>query len=115
MALDTCSLEKACFRKFKISPKETMRIAEKLYTRGFISYPRTETNKFNPSINLSQIIRNLKGNAFGNIPYMVDRILQNGPDPRNGYKSDGAHPPIYALKPGYGLNVISIIFIDKYF
>lgn len=29
-----------------------MRIAEKLYTQGFISYPRTETNIFPPDFNV---------------------------------------------------------------
>jgi DNA topoisomerase-3 len=29
-----------------------MKIAEKLYTQGFISYPRTETNIFPPDFNV---------------------------------------------------------------
>ncbi|WAQ96032.1 TOP3A-like protein [Mya arenaria] len=45
-------LEKLASRKLRINAKETMRIAEKLYTNGFISYPRTETNMFTKEIDL---------------------------------------------------------------
>lgn len=55
-ALDTIELEKLGSRKLKISAKETMTIAEKLYTQGFISYPRTETNIFSKEINLRYLL-----------------------------------------------------------
>ena len=45
-------LEKLASRKLKISAKDTMKIAEKLYTQGFISYPRTETNQFPKELDL---------------------------------------------------------------
>lgn len=44
--------EKLSSKKLKINAKEAMKIAEKLYTRGFISYPRTETNIFPKDFNL---------------------------------------------------------------
>jgi len=43
-----------------------MEIMEKLYQRGILSYPRTETNCFNPTINLRNIVNELsKNEAFG--------------------------------------------------
>lgn len=50
--LDTIELEKLGSKKLKISAKQVMTIAEKLYQQGFISYPRTETNIFSPDVNL---------------------------------------------------------------
>lgn len=46
LPLDTVEMEKLVSRKLRIGAKETMKIAEKLYTQGLISYPRTETNMF---------------------------------------------------------------------
>jgi len=36
-----------------------MEIMEKLYNKGFLSYPRTETTKYNPTINLRDIVNKL--------------------------------------------------------
>jgi len=49
-------MEKISSRKLRIGAKETMKIAEKLYTQGFISYPRTETNMFPKDFDLATLI-----------------------------------------------------------
>ncbi len=71
-----------------------MKIAEKLYTSGFISYPRTETDSFSKRINLRSILDKLKGNEdyseyLGTMEYS---------HPRSGKKNDEAHPPIHPVK-----------------
>ena len=43
-------------RKLRISAKEAMQVAEKLYTSGVISYPRTETNIFPKELNLVPLV-----------------------------------------------------------
>jgi len=45
-----------------MSSAKTMEVAEKLYNKGFTSYPRTETNRFAPTINLHTIVRELSIN-----------------------------------------------------
>ncbi|XP_042293597.1 DNA topoisomerase 3-alpha isoform X2 [Sceloporus undulatus] len=97
LPLDTVELEKLASRKLKINAKETMKIAEKLYTQGYISYPRTETNIFPKDLNLPNLVQlqtpDPRWGAF------AQRILdQGGPTPRNGNKSDQAHPPIHPTK-----------------
>lgn len=39
-----------------------MKIAESLYTKGYISYPRTETNIYPKSFEFTKIIENLSKN-----------------------------------------------------
>ncbi|XP_053327854.1 DNA topoisomerase 3-alpha [Spea bombifrons] len=97
VALDTVELEKLASRKLKISAKETMKVAEKLYTQGYISYPRTETNIFPKDLNLTSLVeQQTQDSQWGNF---AQRILdRGGPTPRNGTKSDQAHPPIHPTK-----------------
>ena len=43
-----------------------MKIAEKLYTQGFISYPRTETNIFPKDFDLAALVqKQVNDNAWG--------------------------------------------------
>ncbi|XP_047024489.1 DNA topoisomerase 3-alpha [Helicoverpa zea] len=97
LPLDTVELEKLASRKLKINAKETMRLAEKLYTQGFISYPRTETNEFPKEMNLGQLVGQQTGDP--NWGAFAQNILDSGgPTPRQGNKSDKAHPPIHPTK-----------------
>lgn len=55
--MDTVELEKLGISKLRLSAKTTMQIAEKLYSKGFISYPRTETNKFPAGLDLKPLVQ----------------------------------------------------------
>lgn len=95
-AMDTVELEKTGSRKLRMTAKEIMTIAEKLYTQGFISYPRTETNKFSPDLKLRPLVEmQTQHPEWGDF---AQRVLQWGTHPRNGNKSDQAHPPIHPTK-----------------
>ncbi|XP_019609294.2 DNA topoisomerase 3-alpha isoform X1 [Rhinolophus sinicus] len=96
-ALDTVELEKLASRKLRINAKDTMRIAEKLYTQGYISYPRTETNIFPKDLNLTALVEQQTSDPRWGA--FARGILERGaPTPRNGHKSDQAHPPIHPTK-----------------
>ena len=101
LPLDTVELEKLASRKLKINAKETMRIAEKLYNQGFISYPRTETNVFPSSLNLNNLIQQQTVDA--NWGQFASNLLAEGATPRRGTKTDNAHPPIHPTKHTDGL------------
>lgn len=73
-----------------------MQAAEKLYTQGFISYPRTETNIFPKELNLQPLVQ--QQTESGNWGDFAQRVLQDGINPRQGKKSDQAHPPIHPIK-----------------
>ncbi|XP_043513149.1 DNA topoisomerase 3-alpha [Frieseomelitta varia] len=102
LPLDTVELEKQGSRKLHLSAKETMKTAEKLYTQGLISYPRTETNIFPKELNLVPLVSEQINNpAWGNF---AQQLLEKGPNPRQGKKSDQAHPPIHPTKYTDSLN-----------
>ncbi|KAM9843380.1 DNA topoisomerase 3-alpha [Aulostomus maculatus] len=98
LPLDTVELEKLASRKLRINAKETMKTAEKLYTQGFISYPRTETNIFPATLGLRPLVeQQIQSPTWGTF---AQRVLDQpgGPNPRQGKNSDQAHPPIHPTK-----------------
>ncbi|KMQ86449.1 dna topoisomerase 3-alpha-like protein [Lasius niger] len=96
LPLDTIELEKQGSRKLRLNAKETMRIAERLYTQGLISYPRTETNIFPKELNLAPLVeQQVNHQAWGNF---ARGLLESGITPRQGKKTDQAHPPIHPTK-----------------
>uniref|UniRef100_A0A1Y1LNG7 DNA topoisomerase n=1 Tax=Photinus pyralis TaxID=7054 RepID=A0A1Y1LNG7_PHOPY len=103
LPLDTVELEKTASRKLRINAKDTMKIAEKLYTQGLISYPRTETNIFPRELNLVPLVeQQTVDNRWG--PFAQRVLNEGGPNPRQGRKSDQAHPPIHPTKYANNLN-----------
>ncbi|KAL6425769.1 hypothetical protein ACFW04_009678 [Cataglyphis niger] len=96
LPLDTIELEKQGSRKLRLNAKETMKIAEKLYTQGLISYPRTETNIFPKELNLVPLVeQQVNHQAWGDF---AQGLLESGITPRQGKKTDQAHPPIHPTK-----------------
>ncbi|XP_043503570.1 DNA topoisomerase 3-alpha isoform X1 [Polistes fuscatus] len=96
LPLDTIELEKQGSRKLRLNAKETMKIAEKLYTQGLISYPRTETNIFPKELNLQSLVsQHTNSSIWGQF---AQRLMEDGISPRQGKKSDQAHPPIHPTK-----------------
>lgn len=96
LPLTTVELQKDCSRYFKMSAKRALDLAEKLYNKGFISYPRTETDKFAPAMNLSLIVsKQTYDSRWGSY---ANNLLSNGvTSPRNGSHDDKAHPPIHPV------------------
>ena len=50
-------MTKMASEKLHIPAHETMHLAEGLYSRGILSYPRTETNSFSRTIDLLSLVR----------------------------------------------------------
>jgi len=48
---NTTDLQAEAYTQFKFAPTQTMGIAESLYQQGFISYPRSSSQKLPPNIN----------------------------------------------------------------
>jgi DNA topoisomerase-3 len=105
LPLTTVKLQKIGTSKLRMSSHSIMSLAEKLYVKGFISYPRTETDQFDKTIDLKRLVGNLidfpDQRARDFIQNMVER--EGFEQPRKGNNNDHAHPPIHPVKLPQGL------------
>lgn len=79
--------------KLGMSAAQAMRIAEDLYTDGYISYPRTDNTVYPQSLSLRQILHNLEKTEFSE--YAKEILAQETLRPSRGRTTTTDHPPIY--------------------
>ena len=96
LPLTTVDLQMLGTRFLQMTSQDVMSVAEKLYQKGFISYPRTETDQFPKEFDFNAIIqRQTQGNAWG--PYAQGLLNGGFRTPRSGRRNDQAHPPIHPV------------------
>lgn len=94
LPLTTVELQKAGSRLLKLAPKKVLDISEKLYQQGFLSYPRTETDQYDPKFDfMSLIAKQTVDHAWGRFAQGLQEDGFN--TPRRGKNNDKAHPPIH--------------------
>ena len=62
IALNTVELMRVASSGLNMSPHHAMQLAEKLYTQGFISYPRTESTQYAENFDLRDVLRQQQNN-----------------------------------------------------
>src|SRR5918999_544581 len=77
-----------------ISPSRAARIAEDLYTDGYISYPRTDNTVYPRSLDLREVLGYLK-RVEGAGPYAERLLASDELSPTRGKRETTDHPPIY--------------------
>src|ERR687896_688541 len=77
-----------------ISPSRAARIAEDLYTDGYISYPRTDNTVYPRSLDLREVLGYLK-RVEGTGKYAEKLLAAENLSPTRGKKETTDHPPIY--------------------
>ncbi|XP_021624934.1 DNA topoisomerase 3-beta isoform X2 [Manihot esculenta] len=94
--LNTVNLLKVASSALGIGPQTAMQLAERLYTQGFISYPRTESTAYPSSFDFKSTLGAMSNNStWGNY---VRRLLADGyHKPRLG-TDVGDHPPITPIQ-----------------
>jgi len=99
---DLGGLQSEAYRLFGYIPSRTQRIAERLYLSALISYPRTSSQKLPSSLNFEGLISNLGRNP--NYRELANEILSSGRPlrPREGSKTDPAHPAIHPTGDLFG-------------
>ncbi|GLG93365.1 DNA topoisomerase 3-beta [Gryllus bimaculatus] len=95
-ALNTVELMRVASAGLGIGPHHAMQLAERLYTQGFISYPRTETTHYPENFDLTGVLKQQQHSSeWGK---EVREILSEGNyRPRKGHDA-GDHPPITPMK-----------------
>ena len=91
---DLTSLQLEASRTLRMDPSRTLAVAQSLYEKSYISYPRTSSQKLPPTLGLKRIIGDIAKNpnyaALAGILIKSERFT-----PRQGKKTDEAHPAIY--------------------
>ncbi|KAL8928129.1 MAG: hypothetical protein Q9172_001039 [Xanthocarpia lactea] len=96
LPLTTVELQKLGSRFLRMDSQRVMKVAEDLYTKGWISYPRTETDQFDQGMDLRRLVeKQTQDNAWG---HHAQELLNGAfKQPRGGRNNDQAHPPIHPV------------------
>lgn len=96
LPLTTVDLQMQGSRFLHLDSQTVMRVAEALYTKGWISYPRTETDQFHKDFDLQSLVRKqIEDHSWGQY---AQGLLDGGfRTPRSGRNNDQAHPPIHPV------------------
>ncbi|XP_043967800.1 DNA topoisomerase 3-beta-1 isoform X2 [Gambusia affinis] len=95
-ALNTVEMLRVASSALGMGPQHTMQIAERLYTQGYISYPRTETTLYHENFDLKGTLKQQINNTIW--AEEVKALLSTGINrPRKGNDA-GDHPPITPMR-----------------
>jgi DNA topoisomerase-1 len=83
--------------KMEIPPARAMKVAEDLYTDGFISYPRTDNTVYPRSLSLKFILEKLKESEFKKEAEEI--LAQERIRPSRGRTQTTDHPPVHPVAP----------------
>ncbi len=91
---DLTSLQLEASRALHMDPSLTLAIAQSLYEKAYISYPRTSSQKLPATLGLQKIISSLAKNpGYSSLANAL--IKEKRFKPHEGAKEDEAHPAIY--------------------
>lgn len=91
---DLTSLQLEANRVLRMDPSKTLAVAQSLYERSYISYPRTASQKLPYSLNLPRVLNELAKNPSYK-EHAEALIKASRFRPMEGRKEDEAHPAIY--------------------
>lgn len=113
LLFNLAELQNECAKRFKISPDETLKIAQELYEKKLVTYPRTDARVLSTAV-AKEIHKNLNGLSKYDmaVPYLQD-ILQLGSHKgleKTRYVNDKQITDHYALIPtGQGLSALNSV------
>ncbi|GFR42563.1 hypothetical protein Agub_g3474, partial [Astrephomene gubernaculifera] len=95
--LNTVEMLKVASASLGMGPAHAMQIAERLYTAGYLSYPRTESSAYPPNFDINGTLAALRNHpVYGGY---AAALLQQGVKHPQGGTDVGDHPPITPVRP----------------
>lgn len=91
---DLSTLQAEAYRHFRMVPRESLGVAERLYLDAIISYPRTSSQQLPASINYRHVLELLSKNTTYE-PLATKLLNTHNLLPNEGKKTDPAHPAVY--------------------
>ncbi len=88
-------LQMEAARLYGFSPAKTQSIAEDLYLDAYISYPRTNSQKYPKDLDYEDILKHLMTSQYSGLVKALRKETKGIYKPNNGPKDDPAHPAIY--------------------
>jgi len=89
-----------------LSANKLLEMLETLYSEGYISYPRTDTNRYRKNFDFETPRRAVyDSGVIAGLPEAPGKAV-----PRNGARDDRAHPPIYPTTAYRGSGMLSKIW-----
>jgi len=106
-------LQNDCSKYFKISPDETLRIAQELYEKKMTTYPRTDARVLSTAVS-KEIYKNIKGlSNYSLVGEFAKHVLESGSYKgiaKSRYVNDKQITDHYAIIPtGQGLNNLNTL------
>jgi DNA topoisomerase-1 len=83
--------------KLGYTAASAMKVAEELYTRGMISYPRTDNTVYPPGLPIQGIVKKLEHTFPGEVQEVTTHPRKR---PTRGKKMSHDHPPIHPTEKG---------------
>jgi len=111
LLFNLAELQNECSKLFKISPDETLDIAQELYEKKLVTYPRTDARVLSTAV-AKEISKNIKGlEALAHFKPFVDEIMEKGSYKnisKSRYVNDSLITDHYAIIPtGQGLGALN--------
>ncbi len=111
LLFNLAELQNECSKLFKISPDETLKIAQELYEKKLVTYPRTDARVLSTAV-AKQIEKNIRGlKNFGTLSLFATEVLDNKSFQgisKSRYVNDKQITDHYAIIPtGQGLSALN--------
>ena len=110
LLFNLAELQAECSKRYKISPDETLQVAQDLYERKLTTYPRTDARVLSTAV-AKEIHKNIRGlSGFANVQSYAAEVLEDTAWKKiasTRYVNDKQITDHYAIIPtGQGLNVL---------